>query len=81
MDSKYWENIGKANVCPVTSARNFGTWMDSSLSLQQDINKTCLAAYRRIRKHLLTAATETLVELVELTIIVISYMHACGSHR
>ena len=59
--------VGEANIDPVISARNLGTWFDSNLNLQEHINKTCRAAYfhihniRHIRKFLTKESTETLV--------------------
>ena len=59
--------IGNTVVAPVAAARNLGSWMDTSLTLQEHINKTCRAAYfhihniRHIRKFLTKKATETLV--------------------
>lgn len=55
--------IGSATVSPV-SARNLGTWMDTSLALQDHINKSSRAAYfhtyniRHIRKFLINDATQ-----------------------
>ena len=56
-----------AQVSPVQSVKNLGTWIDSNMSLQVNINNTCKAAYyyitnvRRIRKYLSNQATQTLV--------------------
>ena len=50
--------VGDAQVSPVRSVKNLGTWIDSNMSLQVNINNTCKAAYyyitnvRRIRKYL-----------------------------
>ena len=58
---------GDAQVSPVQSVKNLGTWIDSNMSLQVNINNTCKAAYyyitnvRRIRKYLINQATQTLV--------------------
>ena len=59
--------VGDAQVSPVQSVKNLGTWIDSNMSLQVNINNTCKAAYyyitnvRRIRKYLSNQATQTLV--------------------
>ena len=59
--------IGSATVSPVNSARNLGTWMDTSLALEDHINKACRAAYfqiyniRHIRKFLTKDASQILV--------------------
>ena len=59
--------IGKATVTTVSTAKNLGTWLDNHLTLQENINKTCKAAYlhihniRRIRKYLTRDVTEKLV--------------------
>ena len=72
--------IGNATVSPVNSARNLGTWMDTSLTLQDHINKTCKAAHfhihniRHIRKFLTKEATQTLVHAL-----VISRVDYCNS--
>ena len=72
--------IGNATVSPVNCARNLGTWMDTSLALQDHINKTCRAAYfhihniRHIRKFLTKEATQTLVHAL-----VISRIDYCNS--
>ena len=58
--------VGDAQVSPVQSVKNLGTWIDSNMSLQVNINNTCKAAYyyitnvRRIRKYLSNQATQTL---------------------
>ena len=59
--------VGDAYVSPVQSVENLGTWIDSNMSLQVNINNTCRAAYdhitnvRRIRKFLSNRTTQTLV--------------------
>ena len=40
--------FGKATVSTVTTAKNFGTWLDNHLTLQENINKTCRTAYLHI---------------------------------
>ena len=58
--------VGDAQVWPVQSVKNLGTWIDSNMSLQVNINNTCKAAYyyitnvRRIRKYSSNQATQTL---------------------
>ena len=37
--------VGEANVSPVPTVNNLGTWIDSNMSLQVNINNTCRAAY------------------------------------
>jgi hypothetical protein len=37
--------VGDVRVSSVTSVKNLGTWMDSNLNLQVNINNTCKAAY------------------------------------
>ena len=65
--SPYLLTIGSATVSPVNSARNLGTWMDTSLALHDRIHKACRAAYlqiyniRHIRKFLTKDATQILV--------------------
>ena len=59
--------VGDAQVSPVQSVKNLGTYIDSNMSRQVNINNTCKAAYyditnvRRIRKYLSNQATQTLV--------------------
>ena len=59
--------VGDAHVSPVQSVKNLGTWIDSNMSLQVNINNTCRPAYcyitnvRQIRKYLSNQATQTLV--------------------
>ena len=55
-------------MSPVQSVKNLGTWIDSNMSLQVNINNTCKAAYyyiftnvKRIRKYFSNQATQTLV--------------------
>ena len=65
--SSYHLTIGSATVPPVNSARNLGTWIDTSLALQDHINKACRAAYfhiyniRHIRNFQTKDATQILV--------------------
>ena len=60
-------HIGEPDVPTVSSVKNLGVTLDSSLSMSQHINNTCKAAYIQIRhissiRHLLTTqATQTLV--------------------
>ena len=50
--------VGDAQVSPVQLVKNLGTWIDSNMSVQVNINNTCIAAYyystnvRRITKYL-----------------------------
>ena len=37
--------VGDAQVSPVQSVKNLGTWIDSNMSLQVNPNNTCKAAY------------------------------------
>ena len=37
--------VGDANVQPVTSARNLGSWFDSNLSMSVHVTKSCGAAF------------------------------------
>ena len=37
--------VGDAQVSPVQSVKNLGTWIDSNMSLQVNINNTSKAAY------------------------------------
>ena len=37
--------VGDAQVSPVQSVKNLGTWIDSNMSLQVNLNNTCNAAY------------------------------------
>ena len=37
--------VGDAQVSPVQSVKNLGTWIDSNMGLQVKINNTCKAAY------------------------------------
>jgi hypothetical protein len=59
--------VGDVRVSSVTSVKNLGTWMDSNLNLQVNINNTCKAAYyhltniRRIRKYLDENAARKLI--------------------
>ena len=59
--------VGDAQVSPVQSVKNLGTYIDSNMSRQVNINNTCKAAYyyitnvRGIRNYLSNQATQTLV--------------------
>ena len=37
--------VGSIDVVPVTVARNLGTWFDSNLNLQEQIQKTCKSGF------------------------------------
>ena len=60
-------NVGQAEVSPVVSARNLGTWFDTPLDMGTHITKTRSSALyylyniRHIRKHLSRESTEKLV--------------------
>ena len=62
--------IGDVQVSSVMSVKNLGTWMDSNLNLQVNINNTCKAAYyhltniRRIRKYLDENAAQKLIHTI-----------------
>ena len=59
--------IGQAEVSPVSSVRNLGTWFDSSLDMSTHVTKACASAFyyvyniRHIRKYLSRESTERLV--------------------
>ena len=59
--------IGQAEVSPVSSVRNLGTWFDSHLDMLTHVSKTCASAFyylysiRDIRKYLSRESTERLV--------------------
>ena len=50
--------VWSIEIAPVTVATNLGTWFDSNLNLQEQIQKTCKSGFfhlyniRRIRKYL-----------------------------
>ena len=37
--------VGSIEFAPVTVAKNLGTWLDSNLNLQEQINKTCKSGF------------------------------------
>ena len=57
---------GSTNVCPVTVARNLGSWFDEQLTMSTHISKLCGVAFyhlhniKRIRKYLSRESTEML---------------------
>lgn len=59
--------VGKADVTPVTTARNLGTWFDSQMNMSTHITKTFGSAFYylynlcHIRKYLSRKFTERLV--------------------
>ena len=59
--------VGQADVSPVVSARNLGTWFDAHLDMGTDITKTCSSAFfylyniSHIRKYLSRESTEKIV--------------------
>ena len=59
--------IGQAEVSPVCSVRNLGTWFDSHLDMSTHVTKACASAFyylyntRHIRKYLSRESTERLV--------------------
>ncbi|KAL9972596.1 hypothetical protein ACROYT_G018932 [Oculina patagonica] len=59
--------IGQAEVSPVSSVRNLGTWFDSHLDMSTLVTKACASAFyylyniRHIRKYLSRESTERLV--------------------
>ena len=77
--SPYLLSIGSATVSPVNSARNLGTWMDTSLAPHDRIHKACRAAYlqiyniRHIRQFLTKDAIQILVH-----VLVISRIDYCN---
>ena len=60
-------NVGQAEVSPVVSARNTGTWFDTHLDISTHITNTCSCTFyylyniRHIRKYLSRESTEKLV--------------------
>ena len=59
--------VGSANVSPVSTVRNLGSWFDSQLTMCSHISKLCSVAFhhlcniRRIRKYLSQETAGTLV--------------------
>ena len=59
--------VGDADIAPVLSARNLGTWFDSHLEMSVHISKTCSSAFyylyniRHIRKYPSKEHTEQLI--------------------
>ena len=59
--------VGSTDVCPVTVARNLGSWFDEQLTMSTHISKLCGVAFyhlhniKRIRKYLSRESTEMLV--------------------
>ena len=59
--------VGSTDVCPVTVARNLGSWFDEQLTMATHISKLCSVAFyhlhniKRIRKYLSRESTEMLV--------------------
>ena len=59
--------VGDADIAPVLSARNLGTWFDSHMEMSIHISKTCSSAFyylyniRHIRKYLSKEHTEQLI--------------------
>ena len=59
--------IGQAEVSPVSSVRNLGTWFDSHLDMSTHVTKACASSFyylyiiRHIRKYLSRESTERLV--------------------
>ena len=59
--------IGQAEVSPVSSVHNLGTWFDSHLDMLTHVTKACASAFyylyniRHIRKYLSRESTERLV--------------------
>ena len=72
--------VGSIDVAPVTVARNLGTWFDSNLNLQEQIQKTCKSGFfhlyniRRIQKYLSQESARTLVHAF-----IISRIDYCNS--
>ena len=58
---------GSTDVCPVTVARNLGSWFDEQLTMSTHISKLCGVAFyhlhniKRIRNYLSRESTEMLV--------------------
>ena len=59
--------VGSTDACPVTVARNLGSWFDEQLTMSTHISKLCGVAFyhlhniKRIRKYLSRESTEMLV--------------------
>jgi hypothetical protein len=59
--------VGDADIAPVSSSRNLGTWFDSHMDMSTRISKTCSSAFyylyniRHIRKYLSKEHTEQLI--------------------
>ena len=59
--------IGQAELSPVSSVRNLGTWLDSHLDMSTHVTKACASAFyylyniRHIRKYLSRESTKRLV--------------------
>ena len=59
--------IGESEIQPATSVKNLGAVIDSNLSMEKHITKTCNAAFyhiyniRQIRKYLIKESTERMV--------------------
>ena len=59
--------VGSTNVCPVTGARNLGSWFDEQLTMSTHISKLCGVAFyhlrniKRIRKYLPRKSAEMLI--------------------
>ena len=72
--------IGSATVSPANSARDLGTWMGRSLTLQDHINKACRAAYFRIYniRHIRTFLTKETTQILVHSL-VISGIDYCNS--
>ena len=57
--------IGQAEVSPVSSVRNLGTWFDSHLDMSTHVTKACTSSFyylyniRHIRKYLSRESTGT----------------------
>ena len=62
--------VGDADIAPVSSARNLGTWFDSHMEMSVHISKTCNSAFyylyniRHIRKYLSKEHTEHLIHAI-----------------
>ena len=73
--------VGQAEVSPVFSARNLGTWFDTHLDMGTHITKTFSSAFyylyniRHIRKYLSRESTEKLVHAF-----ISSRLDYCNSH-
>ena len=75
--------VGSTDVCPVTVARNLGSWFDEHLTMSTHISKLCGVAFyhlhniKRIRKYLSRESTEMLVHNI---IIIIIIFHLYSAH-